>query len=219
MTSYRLKRKKPQYENIIYADTHEECERVVRRLWDSRIVGVDTETVGPDLKKYHPKGQQRAVCMTLATLDGARVFVPLWGKHANLLRTFQPWLEGSNPTKVLHGGKFDMHVFANHGVTMDGLLGDTMVMDFCYDSGQTFHNLEDCCQRYFGDAKTSFRETFGQRKVKRNGELGKQIEVPPLTEVVETPEGINRLVQYAARDPEDTVKLYMHLANELNQME
>ncbi len=210
--------KKPRDGTVLVADTAELCERVAREMADAKIVGVDTETYGCDPRKEHPKGKARAISIQFSyrvQKNLRKVFVPLWDDNRRLLKIFKPFLEEERKTKCLHNSKYDMHVLANEKIRMRGLLGDTLVMDFLHNTGEMFHGLKECIRRYFDEDTIEYKDTFKQPKLKKNGEPGKSFYVPSLTEVVQTEDGVSRLIKYAASDPAYTVRLYEYLAPKL----
>ena len=234
----------PSRKGVMVADTVERCREALAMFRDQPIVGVDVEAYGCDPRREHPKGKARALSIQFAGETGPSVFVPLWtvsGYERNgdfqinptgrehLLDVFAEWLEDDRRTKVLHNGMFDRHVLANHQITMRGFLGDTLVMDYYVNNGEQLHGLKECMRREFGerdsvDYKDVFREFKKLKRPrlnKKTGEIethGKQTFVPSLLDVIKTQEGVNKLVNYAVKDPIYTVRLYKHLYRRLEEM-
>lgn len=234
----------PDLPGVFVADTPSRCREALRIIKAQKIVGVDVEAYGCNPKKEHPKGKAKAISVQFAGARGPKIFVPLWAVtevnddgsfeidpqgREHLLDIFAEWLEDATPTKVLHNGKFDRHVLANHDIMMRGFLGDTLVMDYFYANGERLHGLKECVRRYFHDKSArDYSEVFKRpkplkkpRKNKKTGELeyfGKQKYLPSLLEVVTTQEGVDQLVDYAVKDPWFTVKLYTFLRDKLKGM-
>lgn len=211
-----------EVDGVIMADTLEECERVNKMLLDTTlgIVGVDTEGTNLDLKKRSAIGYGRIVSVQFAWRDGRKVFVPNWGEYEGNLRAFKEFLADETPRKVLHNAKFDMHMFENHKVPMRGLLGDTQVMDYIFDTGEQFHGLKECIKRYFGKNTREYSDVFKRPKpLKRGGFSAKQTYVEDLMDVIKTPEGVRKLIDYAVEDPVYTVMLYDYLKEKLQGIE
>lgn len=231
-------------EGVYIADTKAKCKKVLRKWLQQDAVGVDTEYYGFDQKKASPVGKAKAISIQFCGLKGPRVFVPLWtgsGEsldpqgRAHLLQVFKEWFEDrDHPRAVYHNGKVDMHVLANYGIDPWNMLGDTLILDVMWANGEMKHDLKGCIRRYGrekGFAKSirpytrddakDFKEVFRKPKpLKRrgkNGEIlfGKQTYVPPLNEVVRTPEGVKKLIDYAVKDPYFTVKLFVALRDSL----
>lgn len=159
--------------------------------------------------------------------------VPTWeidpvGRE-ELLDVFLEWLEDETATKVLHNGKFDRHILANHGINLRGHLGDTLIMDYFYANGEMLHGLKECMRRYFkekgavdyGDVFKTFKPLAKPRRDRDSGEMvffGRQKYLPSLLEVVKTQKGVDKLVDYAVKDPKFTVQLYKFLRDKLDAM-
>lgn len=196
---------------------------------------MDTEAAGCEPKKEHPKNLAKAVSLQIAGTQGPRVFVPLWGKYEGLLGEFAEWLESRNVQKVLSNTKWDMHVLANSGVRLRGLLGDTVVMDYLWANGQRFHGLKECMRRYFGpkapkeiqrliapytyeDAK-DYNEVFKIPKIGVKGQDLKTKWLPPLTHFLARADKrvwIHKLVDYSVKDPFFSAVLFRYLRDKLN---
>lgn len=231
-------------EDVYVAYNKARCKKALRKWLQQDVVGVDTEYYGFNQKKASPVGKAKAVSIQFCGLKGPRIFVPLWTGEgedvdpqgqAHLLQVFKEWFEDKdNLRAVYHNGKADMHVLANYGIDPWNMLGDTLIMDVMWANGEMKHDLKGCIRRYSreksfaksirpyerDDAK-DFREVFRQPKpLKRKGKngetlFGKQTFVPSLDEVIKTTEGIERLVNYAVKDPYFTVKLYVALRDSL----
>lgn len=229
---------------VFIADTPSRCREALSIIKDQPVVGVDVESHGLDPKKGHAVNQVWALSAQFAGETGPAIFVPFWSSYhvgggrlevdprgrEELLFEFKGWLEDETPVKVLHNGKFDRHVFANHGVDMRGLLGDTLMMDYYASNGEMLHGLKECMRRYFGE-KTSkdysdeFRRQKRLKKPRLNkdtGEMevyGKQTYVAPLLEVISEQSGVDQLVAYAVKDPVFTVRLYRYLREKLESIQ
>jgi DNA polymerase-1 len=72
------------------------------------------------------------------------------GDNLNLeivLEKLRPILASDNYPKVFQNAKFDIDVFYHQGITVKGLVFDTMVASYVLHPELT-HNLEDLCDRY-----------------------------------------------------------------------
>lgn len=221
---YRYRPSRHQYSvggrRVLFVDSPEKIERVVKMLDASTKVGVDVESSGFNIHKEHPYHRAQLVS-TQFTCAGSKlegvpesdyIFVPNWGKHEGLYRHFKPFLEEERRTKILHNAKSDMHVFANRGIRMRGLLSDTMVKAYLRNTAEP-HGLKEQCNLHLDTNLPGFVETFSCPKLKMNGEPGKQTVTPDLMAVVAGhhdyayPEGgIRRLVEYGVKDPYLAVK-------------
>ena len=100
----------------------------IARLNAAELVAVDTETTGLDPMTSKLVGLSFAV----APLQGAylplRHVGPAAGEQLDFdatLAQLKPWLEDDAKKKVGQNLKYDRHIFANHGIALDGVLHDT----------------------------------------------------------------------------------------------
>ena len=209
----------PAVEGVCVVQSSSACARMVRELLDADVVGVDTETTSLDLSTYHPIGKVKILTAQFATREKAW-FVPLYGRYAQNFAPLREFVESEKRNKVLANAKFDMFAFHNHGIRMNGLLGDTMVMDFLWDSAAMSHSLKECMRRYFGlEEAIDYKDTFAVPQLKKNGEPTKSsVRLPSLEEVIQTDEGLRKLIDYSVKDPKFTVQLYDYLAGKLKKI-
>lgn len=115
-------------------------ELIVESSLYERPVGLDTETTGCNPKKESPVGRAKIFCATLAwgpprqpdqegPSDYQTAYVP-----KEYVPVLTPWLENPRWHKVgtnLPG--YDRHAFANQGVELRGIVGDTSDMSRLLD--------------------------------------------------------------------------------------
>lgn len=134
--------------------------------------GVDTECV-VDLDRS-PVGNGTIFAWSLAWVEppihhhprgmpiASRAFI--W---ADYLPIFKDWLEDPTIEKVGHNVfTFDRHMFANHGIALNGIVGDTLRMSrfLNADSGSE-HGLKSLMQRVMGYAPVGeYRKLFSRTK-------------------------------------------------------
>ena len=114
---------------LVTLSTPAELERHVKAAQAAALVAVDTETIGTTPMTAEMVG------FSFCYDAGAAYYVPL--EHNDLAATqiprtkalelLAPLLAGAG-TKVFYNGKDDLHIFANHGLTVNGVLEDTKVV-------------------------------------------------------------------------------------------
>ena len=62
------------------------------------------------------------------------------------LDLLRPFFEDMNVAKVAHNAKFDIQVLRRHGVTVRGLVGDSMVASYVVDATRMSHSLDSLAQ-------------------------------------------------------------------------
>ena len=229
--------------DVIFADSPKKIGKALEEISKHSVVGVDTEYYGFNQDKESAVGRAKAVSVQLAGLTGPRVFIPLWkgkdpqGAYKNIY-CLKEWLEDKTETKVYHNAKADLHIFSNYEIAANGLLGDTMVMDYYAFNGEQHHALKECIRRYFSsesglsekilpytsedsiDYSDVFRQAKALKKPGKNGEIlyGKQTFIPPISEAIRTEEGIAKLIDYSVKDPFFTAVLFEFLKEKLESM-
>ena len=217
----------PQVGGIFIADTPERCREALKIVRALDVCGVDVESYGVNLKKESPVKRSKMISIQFASDYGPQVFVPLWSGHGNdvdpqgrikNLQIFKEWLEDSDFAKCGSNIKHDMHNLANYGITLRGVAGDTQVMDYLWANGEQRHALKECMRRYFkDDTAIDYTDVFRTPKIGKGGRILKTTHVPPLTDVIVTQEGVNKLVKYACKDPAMSTKLFRFLRDKMKE--
>ncbi len=137
------------------------------------VTGVDCETVGCNPKKEAPSnGRGRIVCWSLSfpygeqrhsrtgAQLGCRVF--LW---AEALEWMRPWLESGAPKVGHNWTTYDHHMFLNHGILVNGIVGDTLRMSKLKNpSSLVRHDLKSLMYWRLGYKLAGYRELFSRPK-------------------------------------------------------
>ena len=76
---------------------------------------------------------------------------------AQVLTALAPWLASSGHPKTLQNAKYDRLVLLRHGLTLGGVVMDTLLADYLRDANDR-HNLEVLSQRNFGFTPVSYSE-------------------------------------------------------------
>lgn len=132
------------------------------------VVGIDTETEGVDPREQSPVNNGKVVCWSLAyesehrhdiwgTPLAHRVF--LWAKHLGM---FQQYLENHEKAKVGHNVfTFDRHVLRRSGISLNGIVGDTLRMSKLLRSDKRVdHSLKGLMYMQFGYKLGNYKELF-----------------------------------------------------------
>ena len=118
------------------------------------IFGIDTETVGINPKVESPVGRGSIFCWSIAWFDAranlkdVRPGVPAACRaylSRDVLPAFSAWLSNEDIKKVGHNVfTFDRSMFANHGIELRGIVGDTLRMSkLGYNHPAASHGLKD----------------------------------------------------------------------------
>lgn len=135
---------------------HPGLDGLVREIADKKEVAIDTETDGLILHKSRPYYWS----MSWESENGRerRITLP-----ADTLGAFQSSFNDYDKRWIFANAKFDMHMIANLGVNIKGLLVDIQVMHALLFEEQP-HGLKDIAASLLGWKWTDFTDTFGSMK-------------------------------------------------------
>ncbi len=171
------------------------------KLHSGALVSLDTETTSLD------QMQARIVGISFALQAGEAAYLPLGHHYAgapqqlaldDALARLKPWLEDASKPKCGQNLKYDRHVFANHGITLAGVVDDSMLASYVLESHQR-HNMDDLAARHLGETTVSYEDICGKG--------AKQIGFAEVD--VET------AANYAAEDADITLRLNQYFAPQL----
>src|SRR6185436_15721938 len=150
-----------RYETVV---TMEALERWCERIAAAPLVAVDTETTSLAYMRAELVG------ISLAVTQGEAAYIPLAHRYPGapdqlsrdaVLARLRPWLE-SSAAKVGHHLKYDAHIFANHGVTLRGVVHDTMLESYVLNSTATRHDMDSVAALYLGLSTLKYEDVVGK---------------------------------------------------------
>jgi len=188
----------PQYpRNYETVTTMEALQKWLARIEAAALTAVDTETTSLD-----PMAAE-LVGISLAVEPGHAAYIPVGHVYAGapvqlsrdvVLATLKPWLENPQRAKLGQHIKYDMHVFANYGVRVAGVLHDTLLESYVLESHQR-HDMDSMAQRILSIKTISYDEVTG-KGAKRIGFEQVSVELAS---------------NYAAEDADITLQLHQAL--------
>lgn len=137
---------------------------LLKRLDTASEIGIDTETTSLDEMKA------RLVGVSFSFQEGEAFYLPLQCHlpepdisldSEKVLLKLKPYLESSSLKKIGQNLKYDKHVFANHGVELKGIHGDSMLASYLVES-QHGHGLDELAQRHLGIKTITYEEVCGK---------------------------------------------------------
>ncbi|GGX97242.1 DNA polymerase I [Vogesella alkaliphila] len=170
----------------------------LQRLAAAEVVSLDTETTSLD------QMQARLVGISFSVAAGQAAYLPLAHRGPDApqqvdfdatLARLKPWLEDAGKKKLGQNLKYDRHVFANHGITLRGVVDDTLLASYVIES-HLRHNMDDLARRHLNETTVSYEEICGKG--------AKQI---GFAEVA-----VDVAANYAAEDADITLRLAQHFA-------
>ena len=190
------------YETIL---TEEQLAAWVEKLARADLAAFDTETTSLD------QMQARLVGISLSIEPARAAYVPVAHRYAGnpeqlpaerVLARLKPWLEDEHRSKVGQNAKYDMHVFANHGVKLAGVDHDTVLQSYLLESHRP-HDMDGLAARHLSLKTLSYDEVTG----KGAGRI-------PFEQVA-----VERATEYAAEDADVTLRLHHVLFPQIEPQE
>ncbi|WP_092758005.1 DNA polymerase I [Rhodoferax sp. OV413] len=151
----------PGFETIL---TWEAFDAWLAKLEAAELVALDTETNSLDEMVAEIVGISFSVTL------GEAAYIPVAHNYPDapaqlprdeVLAKLKPWLE--NPAKLKLGQhiKYDRHVFANHGIEVQGYAHDTMLQSYVLEVHKP-HGLSSLAERHLGRSGISFEDLCGK---------------------------------------------------------
>jgi len=155
-----------QHRSVVY-DTilnWTDFDQWMQRLQAAELVAIDTETTSLDEMRAEIVG------ISFSVQAGEAAYIPL--AHAgpdapeqlplaDVLARLKPWLEDPKRHKLGQHIKYDRHVFANHGIEVQGYAHDTMLQSYVLEVHKP-HNLTSLAQRHTGRTGISYEDLCGK---------------------------------------------------------
>ena len=180
----------------------EDWDSLLQRMQQADHFAIDTETTSLDYRIAELVG------FSVAFDANDAYYIPLAHDYENapeqlnreaVLAQIKPILENENIRKIGHHLKYDAHIFANHGIIIQGWYFDTMLASYVLNAAATRHGMDDVARVYLSHLTTTFEQIAGKGAKQKTFN---QIEL----EVA---------AHYAAEDAHVTYRLYEVLSAKL----
>ncbi len=134
------------------------------RIEAAELTALDTETTSLDDMRAEIVG------ISLSVQPGEAAYIPLAhnGPDApvqlpldQVLARLKPWFENPERHKLGQHVKYDRHVFANHGIEVQGYVHDTMLQSYVLEVHRP-HNLGSLAERHLGRKGISYEDLCGK---------------------------------------------------------
>jgi DNA polymerase-1 len=179
------------YETVL---TREQLDHWLGRIGAADLTCIDTETTSLD-----PLAA-RLVGLSLSVEPLKACYIPLAHRYAGApeqlpfqetLDALRPWLESPHHRKVGQHLKYDMHVFANHGVHLAGVAHDTLLQSYVLEAHRS-HDMDSLAERHLQRRTLTYAEVCGKG--------ANQLRFDEVA--------VDRATEYAAEDAEVTFALH-----------
>ncbi len=134
------------------------------RIEQAPLTAIDTETTSLDAMRAEIVG------ISLSVTPGEAAYIPLAHNGpaapeqlplADVLAKLKPWLENPARHKLGQNIKYDRHVFANHGIEVQGYAHDTMLESYVLEVHKP-HGLSSLAERHVGRKGVTYEDLCGK---------------------------------------------------------
>ncbi|MBL8541403.1 MAG: DNA polymerase I, partial [Betaproteobacteria bacterium] len=166
----------------------------VARLDAAELASIDTETTSIDPM------QARLVGISVSIVPDEAAYIPVAHRGPaapeqlsaeRALALLRPWLENRSKLKVGQNLKYDLHVFANHGIAVHGAAHDTLLESYVLESHLS-HDMDNLAERHLGMKTITYDEVTGKG--------ASRIDFDQVA--------VDRATEYAAEDADVTLQLH-----------
>ena len=189
-------------DKVVFSDyqtilTEFQLDEWIECINNAPLVSVDTETTGLDPMRA------RLVGISFSVNPHRAAYLPLAHCYPGVpqqlainlvLDKLRSWLEDPGKLKLGQNLKYDKHIFANHGITLNGITHDTLLQSYVLESHR-LHNMDNLALRHLDVKTISYDEVTG----KGNNRIS-------FDQV-----GIEQATKYAAEDADITLQLHQYL--------
>ncbi|MBT5922223.1 MAG: DNA polymerase I, partial [Cellvibrionales bacterium] len=174
----------------------------IKTLAASDYFSLDTETTSLNYI------DARVVGVSVSVAAGSAAYIPFAHHYEDapeqltedeVLGALKPLLENPAVKKVGQNLKYDKHVLSNHGIDLQGIADDTMLMSYVLNSTSSRHDMDSLASNYLDESTTKYEEVAGKG--------AKQITFDQVDLEIAGP--------YAAEDADITLRLHEVLKKEL----
>ena len=170
-------------------------EKWLKKIEAAELTAVDTETTSLDALAAELVG------ISLSVKPGEACYIPVAHRNGEVqlnrdavLAKLKPWLESKTHLKLGQNLKYDAHIFANYGITLNGVAFDTLLESYVLESHLP-HNMDSLAERHLGMKTIRYEEVCG----KGVHQIGfDQVDLKIATD-------------YAAEDADITLRLHLEL--------
>ncbi|HSV97826.1 MAG TPA: DNA polymerase I [Spirochaetota bacterium] len=179
-----------------------ELAEAIAQIRKAGAVAVDTETTS-----VNPVAAG-LVGISLSVRENAGWYIPVQNlslfseeciDRSEALALLKPVLEDPSIRKIGQNIKYDIIIFRNAGIDIQGVYFDTMIASYLLDPSERRHNMDDMAMKFLNYKTTTFKELVSKGK-----------DTLSITEVP-----LRELADYAVEDADITLRLYRILSTGL----
>lgn len=175
----------------------------LEKLSKAELFAFDTETTSLNIM------DARIVGLSFAITPGEAAYLPCAHDYMgapdqlsldDVLTQLKPIIENPSIKKIGQNSKYDRSVLLNYGIELRGVVYDTMLQSYIWNSVGSRHNMDDLAKIYLNYQTTTFEEIAGKGK--------KQLTFNQIA--------IDTAAHYAAEDADITLRLQRFFTPRVN---
>ncbi|UGQ47107.1 DNA polymerase I [Massilia endophytica] len=175
--------------------TEAQLDAWIERIHQAPLTAIDTETTSLDPMAAEMVG------ISLATEPGIACYIPMAHRYPGapeqlprelVLEKLRSWLEDGSKQKLGQNLKYDAHVFANHGVNLRGIVHDTLLQSYVFESHRS-HDMDSLAMRHLNHKTVAYEEVCGKGA----------------SQICFDQVDVARATEYAAEDADVTLRLHL----------
>lgn len=172
-------------------------DQLIERLQQETDICIDTETTGLD------RLNSKIVGLGLAAHENETYYIPFNDRLEKkfILDKLRPLFENPSIGFYGHHLKYDLHLLANEGISVQKVSGDTMLLSYLLTPQDRRHSLDELAQNYLSWSKISIESLIG------SGKNQKSMKEVPLQDIA----------KYCGEDLIVTMKLKVLLEEKLKE--
>jgi DNA polymerase I len=180
-----------QYETVL---TETQLDQWLEKIDRAEMTSVDTETTSLDAM------QAELVGISLCCEPGIAAYIPVAHRYQDapeqlsrdaVLAKLKPWLEDASKPKLGQHLKYDSHVLANYGIELKGIVHDTLLQSYVFESHKS-HDMDSLAMRHLERKTIPYQEVCGKGA----------------SQICFDQVSIERATEYAAEDADITLQLH-----------
>ncbi len=147
------------YECVVDEDA---LDRWIGKIHAAPLTALDTETTSLDALAAQLVG------ISLSVTPGEACYIPVAHRNGEIqlsrelvLSKLRPWLESKTHLKLGQNLKYDLHIFANYGIAVQGVQFDTLLESYVLESHMP-HNMDSLAERHLGMKTIRYEEVCGK---------------------------------------------------------
>jgi DNA polymerase I len=150
-----------EYETVL---TEAQLDRWLATINAAGLTSVDTETTSLDPMRAQLVG------ISLCCTPGVAAYIPVAHRYPGapeqlsrefVLSKLKSWLEDDSKPKLGQHLKYDSHIFANHGIALRGIVHDTLLQSYVFESHKS-HDMDSLALRHLNRKTITFEEVCGK---------------------------------------------------------